>query len=58
MSKEKVLPNFLHTTPLQNLGIYGCPIVKERCEGGIGEDWHKISHVPNINFDIKHASLR
>ena len=56
--KLKSLPNFLHTTPLQNLGIYGCPIVKERCEGGIGEDWHKISHVPNINFDIKHAFLK
>ncbi|KAL4637209.1 hypothetical protein ACB092_03G063300 [Castanea dentata] len=56
--KLKSLPNFLHKTPLQNLGIYGCPIVKERCEGGIGEDWHKISHVPNINFDIKHAFLK
>lgn len=56
--KLKSLPNFLHKTPLQNLGIYGCPIVKERCEGGIGEDWNKISHVPNINFDINHAFLK
>ncbi|WMV43249.1 hypothetical protein MTR67_036634 [Solanum verrucosum] len=27
-----------------------CPIVFMRCEKGIGEDWHKIAHIPYLNM--------
>nr|POF08306.1 putative disease resistance protein rga4 [Quercus suber] len=47
----KSLPNFLHTIPLQNLKMEWCPILKERCKRGTGEEWPKISHIPNIDFD-------
>ncbi|XP_023910093.2 putative disease resistance protein RGA3 [Quercus suber] len=48
--KLKSLPNFLHTIPLNELEIAGCPIINERCQRETGEDWHTISHIPIINL--------
>ncbi|KAM1099045.1 hypothetical protein ACFX15_005429 [Malus domestica] len=36
---------------LEELMIYGCPVLKERCQPGKG--WHKISHIPYIRIDYK-----
>ncbi|XP_050273436.1 putative disease resistance protein RGA3 [Quercus robur] len=52
--KLKLLPNFFHTAPLQNLKIFYSPFLRERCKRGTGEEWPKISHIPNINIDFKH----
>ena len=35
-------------TSLQTLDIRGCPILLKRCKKQIGEDWHKVSHIPNL----------
>ncbi|KAL4601289.1 hypothetical protein ACB092_11G261100 [Castanea dentata] len=35
-------------TSLQTLRIGGCPILLNRCKKQIGEDWCKISHIPNL----------
>ena len=48
--KLKLLPNFLRTTPLQKLYIYYSPILEECCKRGIGEEWPKIFHIPNIIY--------
>uniref|UniRef100_A0A2N9IMD4 NB-ARC domain-containing protein n=1 Tax=Fagus sylvatica TaxID=28930 RepID=A0A2N9IMD4_FAGSY len=45
------LPDFLRTIPLKELEIDGSSILQERCERGTGEDWPKISHIPNIKID-------
>ncbi|KAK4364725.1 hypothetical protein RND71_016083 [Anisodus tanguticus] len=37
-----------HLTALTSLRVVGCPEVEKRCEKGIGEDWHKIAHIPNV----------
>ncbi|KAL4636634.1 hypothetical protein ACB092_03G023000, partial [Castanea dentata] len=50
-TKFKSVPNFLCTTPLQKLKISTCPILEECFNRGIGEDWPKISHIPNIIID-------
>ncbi|XP_050273498.1 putative disease resistance protein RGA3 [Quercus robur] len=55
--KLKSLPNFLCTTPLQHLEIYHCQILEEWCKRGTGEEWPKISHIPNINFDPLYGRL-
>ncbi|XP_030962680.1 putative disease resistance protein RGA4 isoform X1 [Quercus lobata] len=39
-------------TSLQALEIGGCPILLKRCKKQIGEDWHKISHIPNLYGDL------
>ncbi|KAB2627998.1 disease resistance protein RGA3 [Pyrus ussuriensis x Pyrus communis] len=46
----KTLPDFLCKTPLQDLVIRVCPSLSERCEQGSGEEWPKISHIPNIKI--------
>ena len=46
----KSLPDFLRTTPLKELEIFGCPIIKKRCQRETGEDWHNISHIPIIKL--------
>nr|AAP45185.2 Disease resistance protein RGA2, putative [Solanum bulbocastanum] len=47
----KCLPEGLqHLTALTTLTITQCPIVFKRCERGIGEDWHKISHIPYLTL--------
>ena len=52
-TKLKSLPNFLRTTPsLQHLEILYCGILKECCKRGTGEEWPKISHIPNIEFKV------
>ena len=49
--KLKSLPNFLRTTPLQKLEILYCRILEKRCIRGTGEEWPKISHIPNIQIN-------
>ncbi|KAH0741397.1 hypothetical protein KY290_034440 [Solanum tuberosum] len=45
----KCLPEGLqHLTALTSLSVRRCPIVFKRCEREIGEDWHKIAHIPNV----------
>nr|DAD30219.1 TPA_asm: hypothetical protein HUJ06_031687 [Nelumbo nucifera] len=39
-----------HLTELQNLQIMQCPQLEERCSINTGEDWAKISHVPDIHI--------
>ncbi|KAM4087785.1 hypothetical protein ACB094_07G022100 [Castanea mollissima] len=39
-----------HLTSLQRLEIAYCPQLKQRCEKGNGEDWDKISHIPNLDI--------
>ncbi|XP_055820960.1 putative disease resistance protein RGA3 [Solanum dulcamara] len=43
------LPDGLqHLTDLTSLTIMECPELEKRCEMGIGEDWHKIAHIPKL----------
>ncbi|GLU04981.1 hypothetical protein SLE2022_221060 [Rubroshorea leprosula] len=43
---------FNNLSSLQELKIWGCPNeLKERCTEGSGPDWHKISHIPDIEID-------
>uniref|UniRef100_A0A2N9F031 AAA+ ATPase domain-containing protein n=1 Tax=Fagus sylvatica TaxID=28930 RepID=A0A2N9F031_FAGSY len=44
------LPDFLRTIPLKELEIYCHPILHQRCQRGTGEEWPKISHIPNIKI--------
>ncbi|XP_059315134.1 putative disease resistance protein RGA3 [Lycium ferocissimum] len=47
----KSLPEGLqHKTALTSLQVYGCPAMIKRCENGMGEDWHKIAHIPNVDI--------
>ena len=46
----KSLPDFLRTTPLKELEICACPIIKKRCRRETGKDWHKISHIPIVKL--------
>ena len=39
-------------TSLQTLEIGGCPILLKRCKKEIGDDWPKISHIPNLKGDL------
>ncbi|XP_062075956.1 putative disease resistance protein RGA3 [Humulus lupulus] len=36
-------------TNLRKLSIQSCPKLQERCEKETGEDWHKITHIPNVS---------
>ena len=53
--KLKSLPNFLRATPLQHLEIQTCQILEECYKRGIGEEWPKISHIPNIMIGYKYV---
>ncbi|KAK4728186.1 hypothetical protein R3W88_021174 [Solanum pinnatisectum] len=45
----KCLPEGLqHLTALTNLSFRECPTLAKRCEKGIGEDWYKIAHIPDV----------
>ncbi|KAJ4780099.1 hypothetical protein LUZ62_064356 [Rhynchospora pubera] len=35
-------------TALESLRILNCPELKTRCEREKGEDWHLISHIPDV----------
>ncbi|XP_030952818.1 putative disease resistance protein RGA3 isoform X1 [Quercus lobata] len=48
--KLKSLPDFLPTTPLKTLHILRSPILSECCKTEIGDQWPKISHIPNISI--------
>ncbi|XP_077225805.1 disease resistance protein RGA2-like [Tasmannia lanceolata] len=37
-------------TALQRLSIRNCPHLERRCKREIGEDWHKIAHVPDVTI--------
>ncbi|XP_030943143.1 putative disease resistance protein RGA4 isoform X2 [Quercus lobata] len=40
-----------HLTSLHTLEIARCPQLKKRCEKENGEDWDKISHIPNLRIE-------
>ncbi|XXG54645.1 hypothetical protein AAC387_Pa03g2467 [Persea americana] len=42
-------------TALKALFILDCPVLARRCEINIGEDWHKIQHIPHICILHAHA---
>ncbi|KAL4614017.1 hypothetical protein ACB092_07G025000 [Castanea dentata] len=51
------IPNELQNLmALKTLTIKGCPHLEKRCKKDIGEDWHKISHIPNIRI-IPHSKI-
>nr|XP_024934403.2 putative disease resistance protein At3g14460 [Ziziphus jujuba var. spinosa] len=37
-------------TSLKHFRINGCPLLKERCQREIGEDWNTISHIHDISI--------
>ena len=49
--KLKSLPDFLPTTPLKTLRIQRSLILSECCKAEIGDQWPKISHIPNVEID-------
>jgi len=54
--KLKSLPdNFQQLRNLQKLSIVNCPKLEKRCKRGIGEDWHKIAHIPQfeLNWELQ-----
>uniref|UniRef100_A0A6N2MPN4 Disease resistance protein RGA3 n=1 Tax=Salix viminalis TaxID=40686 RepID=A0A6N2MPN4_SALVM len=48
----RALPDYVLAAPLQELDITACPDLRNRYGKQKGEDWHKISHIPNVNFDV------
>jgi hypothetical protein len=56
--KLSSLPDsFQQLRNLKKLSITSCSKLETRCEKGIGEDWHNIAHIPELeledNFDAK-----
>ena len=49
--KLQYLPEDCFPTTLSFLIIYGCRLLKQRCERDKGEEWPKIAHIPNIVID-------
>ncbi|KAM1545693.1 hypothetical protein PS1_046533 [Malus domestica] len=46
------LPEEMHRlTALTKVWIIDCPDLERRCQRDTGEDWPKISHVPNVSFE-------
>ncbi|KAK1256586.1 putative disease resistance protein RGA3 [Acorus gramineus] len=61
------MPEYMGSlTSLQSLTIWNCPDLERRCEREKGEDWHLISHIPDIDIEprnpdpqfIRHLSRR
>nr|XP_048330847.1 disease resistance protein RGA2-like [Ziziphus jujuba var. spinosa] len=47
------LPEGLQSiSSLQVLNIWNCPILSQRCQKDKGEDWPKIAHIPNLQFEF------
>ncbi|CAN6696419.1 unnamed protein product [Malus baccata var. baccata] len=49
-SSLETLPDFLCKIPLQNLFMCFCPKLIPRCTKASGDEWPKISHIPNISL--------
>uniref|UniRef100_A0A5B6Z1K5 Putative disease resistance RPP13-like protein 1 n=2 Tax=Davidia involucrata TaxID=16924 RepID=A0A5B6Z1K5_DAVIN len=49
--KIKFLPGEELLAGLSALNIWNCPVLKERCKKGKGEDWPKIAHIPFIQIN-------
>ncbi|KAJ6882805.1 disease resistance protein RGA3 isoform X6 [Populus alba x Populus x berolinensis] len=48
----RALPDYVLAAPLQELHTRSCPNLRKRYgKEEMGEDWQKISHIPNIRFD-------
>ncbi|XP_044495817.1 putative disease resistance protein RGA3 isoform X1 [Mangifera indica] len=54
--KLRALPDGLlqGAKKLQHLEIFGCDLLEKRYRKGTGEDWQKISHIPNIKFNCSY----
>jgi hypothetical protein len=47
----RALPDYVLAAPLQALDIHGCRNLRKRYgKEEMGEDWQKISHIPNISI--------
>jgi hypothetical protein len=47
----RALPDYVLAAPIQELHIRRCPNLRKRYgKEEMGEDWQKISHIPNIYF--------
>ncbi|KAJ6764538.1 hypothetical protein OIU74_023428 [Salix koriyanagi] len=46
----RALPDYVLAAPLQVLDVRACPYLRKHYGKEKGEDWHKISHIPNIDF--------
>ena len=55
--KLKSLPDFLQKIPLKELEIITSPIISKCCQRGTGEEWSKISHIPNIKIDYAYVQI-
>ena len=54
--KLESLPDYLLTAPLlKELKINYSQLLEECYQKGTGENWHKISHIPNIELDGEYA---
>ena len=49
--KIKSLPDFLFKTSLQEFTVVKSPILSRRYQRSTGEDWAKISHIPDIQIN-------
>ena len=50
--KLSSLPDsFQQLRNLQKLTIEFCPMLEKRCKREIGEDWHKIAHIPELELE-------
>lgn len=53
-NKLKALPDFvLQSTSLKKLRIHSSPLLQQRYQKGIGEDWKKISRIPKCHISHK-----
>jgi hypothetical protein len=53
--KLKALPDYVLTAPLVELRMNECPLLSERYEEEKGEDWHKISHISEIEINYQRS---